>query len=143
MEWWGWIIVGFVCLAGEILTPGGFYLLFFGIAGVIVGLLDLTLLPDQPWIDWLLFSTMAIGATVLLRPKLMTLTEPPESRDDRDSLVGQSITLEQSLAPDEVGQAELRGSPWRIKNVGMRPIISGQRCVVRSVNGLMLEVTPE
>ena len=33
MEWWIWVVLGLALLLGEILTPGGFYLLFFGWCG--------------------------------------------------------------------------------------------------------------
>ena len=39
MLWWAWLLVGFLLVVAELLTPGGFYLLFFGLAGVVVGLL--------------------------------------------------------------------------------------------------------
>ena len=41
MPWWSWLIVGFALLGGEMLAPGGFYLLFLGIGALIVGLLAL------------------------------------------------------------------------------------------------------
>jgi membrane protein implicated in regulation of membrane protease activity len=34
MEWWIWILLGLVLLLGEIVTPGGFYILFFGVGAV-------------------------------------------------------------------------------------------------------------
>jgi membrane protein implicated in regulation of membrane protease activity len=37
MDWWIWVVLGLVLLIGEIVTPGGFYLLFFGIGAVVVG----------------------------------------------------------------------------------------------------------
>jgi inner membrane protein len=39
MAWWIWIVLGLVLLLGEMLTPGGFYILFFGIGAIIVGIL--------------------------------------------------------------------------------------------------------
>ena len=41
MLWWAWLLVGFLLVFAELLTPGGFYLLFFGLAGIVVGLLGL------------------------------------------------------------------------------------------------------
>ena len=39
MLWWVWILLGFLLLLAEVLTPGGLYLLFFGVAAILVGLL--------------------------------------------------------------------------------------------------------
>src|SRR4029078_2204269 len=38
--WWQWLLFGLVLMVAELATPGGFYLLFFGVAAVIVGLLS-------------------------------------------------------------------------------------------------------
>ena len=39
MDWWIWILFGLLLLLVELVTPGGFYILFFGIGAVIVGIL--------------------------------------------------------------------------------------------------------
>ncbi len=39
MVWWAWVLVGFLLLLGEILTPGGFFILFFGVGALVVGAL--------------------------------------------------------------------------------------------------------
>ena len=37
MIWWYWMLVGLVLLGAEMVTPGGFYILFFGLAALVVG----------------------------------------------------------------------------------------------------------
>ena len=39
LGWWAWFILGAVLLALELMTPGGFFLLFFGAAAIVVGTL--------------------------------------------------------------------------------------------------------
>ena len=39
MDWWLWILLGLLLFLAELTTPGGFYILFFGIGAVIVGIL--------------------------------------------------------------------------------------------------------
>ncbi len=34
MDWWIWIVLGLMLVLGELVTPGGFYILFFGIAAI-------------------------------------------------------------------------------------------------------------
>ena len=53
MLWWVWILLGFLLLLAELLTPGGLYLLFFGVAAIIVGLLAGLNLIGPPWMQWL------------------------------------------------------------------------------------------
>src|SRR4029453_3579693 len=36
MDWWIWVLGGLVLLLGEVLTPGGFFVVFFG-AGALLG----------------------------------------------------------------------------------------------------------
>ncbi len=40
MIWWYWMLLGLVLLGAEMVTPGGFYILFFGLAALIVGSCD-------------------------------------------------------------------------------------------------------
>ena len=60
MLWWAWLLVGFLLVAAELLTPGGFYLLFFGLGGIAVGLLGLIALAA---------ATALGGATTLRKRK--------------------------------------------------------------------------
>ena len=38
MIWWQWALLGLVLAAAEILTPGGFFVIFFGLAGLVIAL---------------------------------------------------------------------------------------------------------
>ena len=63
MIWWYWMLIGLVLLGAEMLTPGGFYILFFGLAALIVGSLTGLGFTQAEWIQWLLFSALAILST--------------------------------------------------------------------------------
>ena len=39
MAWWLWVLLGFALVLCELLTPGGFFFLFFGLGAVAVGAL--------------------------------------------------------------------------------------------------------
>ena len=41
MLWWHWIAFGLVLAGFEMLTPGGFFVVFFGVGALLVGLLQL------------------------------------------------------------------------------------------------------
>jgi membrane protein implicated in regulation of membrane protease activity len=60
MIWWYWIFLGLALAGAEMVSPGGFYLLFFGIAAVIVGALVGMNVVQADWLQWLLFSILAV-----------------------------------------------------------------------------------
>ncbi|MBX3319547.1 MAG: NfeD family protein [Nitrospira sp.] len=142
MIWWYWVVLGLALAGAEIVSPGGFYLLFFGIAAVIVGALVGMEVVQADWLQWLLFSMLAILSLLLLRRPLIRLTQgqPPQVMD---SMVGESAILLEELQPGHTGKAELRGSTWSARNVGAVPLLSGQRATVVKVDGLMLLVNSE
>ena len=71
MPWWGWMIVGALLLGSELLiVDAGFYLVFIGIAAAITGLVELAGLGLEPWVQWILFSVIALIFMVMFRKKL-------------------------------------------------------------------------
>jgi membrane protein implicated in regulation of membrane protease activity len=145
MEWWLWVIAGFVLLAAELLTPGGFYLLFFGISAVIVGLINLFGIGGPAWGQWLLFSVFSAGSIAFLRKPLVNRFStrgagPGTATVDTDTLIGAVAVAAEDIASGDIGRVELRGSAWRACNRGLHTIIAGQRCVVERIDGLRLDV---
>ena len=140
MLWWVWILLGFLLLLAELLTPGGLYLLFFGVAAIIVGLLAGLNLIGPPWMQWLMFSILSVVALSLFRRPLLKRLRPATLGIEVDSLVGQTAIALEDMAVDAVGRAELRGSAWSARNVGRDSLTRGQRCTVERVDGLMLFV---
>ena len=140
MLWWVWILLGFLLLLAELLTPGGLYLLFFGVAAILVGLLAGLELMGPPWMQWLMFSVLSVVALSLFRRPLLKLLRPAALAHDVDSLVGEIAIALEDMSADAVGKAELRGSAWSARNVGGNSLTRGQRCTVEKVDGLMLYV---
>ena len=60
MEWWLWAALGLLLAVGEVLTPGGFFVIFFGLAGLVVALLTLVGLGGALWFQILLFSIFSV-----------------------------------------------------------------------------------
>jgi membrane protein implicated in regulation of membrane protease activity len=137
MIWWIWLLLGFLLLALELLTPGGFYLLFFGVAAIGVGLLSAAI--DIPlWIQWLLFSALALVSVMFFRRPLLARLHRGQSTHEVDSMVGETALTLEEIAANAIGKAELRGSTWTARNVGDQPLARSQRCSVERVEGLML-----
>jgi inner membrane protein len=140
MIWWMWIILGCALLLLELATPGGFYFVFFGCSALVVGLLAAGGITTTDWVEWLLFSIFAIGATAFFRKPLLQRLGSGVPPGDVDSLIGETATAMESIKPGAVGKAELRGSAWTAVNNSPESLLRGQRCRVERVDGLTIFV---
>lgn len=141
MAWVLWILAGLALLGLEMLTPGGFVLLFFGVAAVLVGALVGLGLGGPPWLEWLLFSVLALGSMLLLRgPLRARLNARLDEAVGTENLVGEIATLMDDVEPGAVGKAELRGTAWTVRSAETARLARGQRCRVDRVEGLTLWV---
>jgi inner membrane protein len=142
MEWWIWILLGLLLLLGEIVTPGGFYMLFFGVGAVVVGVLAGFDVAGPLWFQFILFSGISLLALWLFRGKLLELTQS-KNQERIDSLVGETATSAETIPANGVGKAELRGTSWTARNVGEKALERGERCKVERVEGLTIFVRRE
>jgi len=139
MPGWAWLVLGFVLLAGEMFAPGGFYLLFPGLAAIIVGLLGMSGLGGPDWLQWLLFTVFSIGALTTLRNRLAKGFRSSVVETE-DSLIGVKVTVTERIEPWGEGQAEHRGSVWKVENRGDEPLEAGRRYTVDAINGVTLRI---
>jgi inner membrane protein len=142
MTWWYWLFMGLVLAGAEMMSPGGFYLLFFGIAALVVGTLAGLGIVQVVWLEWLLFSILAIASLLLFRGPLLRMTKQTPTHVV-DTMVGEIAVLLDDLSPGQTGKAELRGTTWSTRNDGITPLAKGQRAVVIKVDGLVLWVRSE
>ena len=142
MDWWIWILLGLLLLLAELVTPGGFYILFFGIGAVIVGILVALEISGPTWVQFLLFSIVSLLSLWLFREKLLELTRAP-SPDRVDTLVGETAVALEDISINGIGKAEMRGTPWNTRNLSDRPLVRGERCKVEKVEGLTIFVRAE
>jgi membrane protein implicated in regulation of membrane protease activity len=143
MMWWYWIVLGLVLAGIELATPGGFFIIFFGMSAFLVGLLQAAGLARAAWLQWLLFSVIAVVALAFFREPLLRRMQLRERTREVDSLVGEVAVASTDIPPGRYGRAELRGSSWSARNVGEAPVRGGQRCRVVAVDGLMLDIRSE
>jgi hypothetical protein len=144
MIWWYWMLFGIVLLGAEMLTPGGFYILFFGLAALVVGTAAGVGLIQAEWLQWLLFSGVAILSLLIFRgPLLAWIKTRDKEMPTVDSMVGESAMLLEDLASNGTGKVELHGSTWTAHNAGAALLKKGQRCKVERVEGLALWITAE
>ena len=138
MPWWGWIVLGTVILISEIIVSTDFYLVFFAASAVIVGLLVLLGVSLPVSAQWLIFAALSIGMLVLFRARLREKIKTREQ--DVDKLEDEIAVATEQLAAGATGQAELRGSTWRARNIGEVDLEVGDRCRVKRVDGLVLSI---
>jgi inner membrane protein len=141
MEWWMWLAAGLVLVVAELATPGGFVIIFFGIAALLVGVLALLGIVSSIPMQFLLFSVIAVGSLALLRQRLQSRLQTPTG--NVDSLIGDLAIPQERLSPGVVGRVEVRGSTWAARNTSSVTLDPGQRARVAGVDGLTLAVIPE
>jgi membrane protein implicated in regulation of membrane protease activity len=143
MPSWIWFVGGLVLLLFELMTPGGFFFVFFGIAGLSVGALAmLGVGPD--WLLLLVFSLLSVGSLLLFRGPMLRRLSPAKGPEHAvDSLVGSVVVLMEDVPANGTGKAELRGTGWSVQNLADEALAVGRRCVVVRVEGLKLVVRPE
>jgi membrane protein implicated in regulation of membrane protease activity len=138
MSWWMWFLLGLVLLLAEFITPGAFYLFFFGLGAIAVGLLGALGFEPPLTVELLLFLTFSLGLLLLLRKRLRLRFDSKLPDREVDNVVGEVAIALEDIPVDAVGKAELRGSVWNARNVGDSPIRRSQRCAVMRVDGLTL-----
>ena len=141
MAWWLWTILGIALLIVEVVTPGGLFALFFGIAAVLVGALEVIGVAGPPWFQWVLFAALSLVLLTVVRRRMRgALAAKGGPVDD---LVGETAILLDDLPPRGVGRAELRGTSWQARSSADAQLARGQRCRVERVEGLTLWIRPE
>jgi inner membrane protein len=143
MQWWMWAILGLFLLILEVATFSGFYVMFFGIGGLLVAALVATGSGGPPAVQWLLFSILSLVALSLFRRPIMERLSPVLAGKEVDSLLREIGVASEEIASGAVGKVELRGASWSARNVGPAPLARAQRCRVERVEGLMLLVHAE
>jgi inner membrane protein len=139
MSWWLWLLCGIGLLLLELLTPGGFFILFFGVGAILVGLLAWSGLAGPDWVQWLLFGTFSAAALLIFRKPLLKKLRRT-STHEVDSMIGETAVALVDIAVQQIGKAELRGSAWTAQNTGNSAIAAGQRCRVEGMHGLTLYI---
>lgn len=135
-------MIGGVILFGAELAfiDAQFYLVFVGLAAIVVGLLVASTTVVQ-WAQWALFAVLSIASMVLFRSRIYRRLRgnPPEVHAGP---IGGVLTLPAALAPGESCRVEHAGSFWTVQNASAIPLLAGVRVRIASVQGLTLLVEP-
>jgi membrane protein implicated in regulation of membrane protease activity len=139
---WFWFVAGLVLLIGEVLIPATF-LVWFGIAALIIGTLTLTGFADVAWWPWqaqlvafavLSFVMVFVGRKVF--PSSRAPTDPTELNSPLNRWVGSEATLQEPIV-DGVGRVKLGDTTWRVVGADTE---AGAKVRVTSVKDGALQV---
>ena len=141
MSWSFWMILGLGLLVFEVLTPGGFFTFFFGIAAFLVAGLVFFGVIESGTLQWLVFAVLGTVLIGVFRPLVRKAfgTNLPKV----DQLVGQTAIAMEALDANGRGKVELRGASWNGVYSGSGSVLKGDRLRVTKVDGLSLVVEKE
>lgn len=140
MTWWMWLLVGLILLVAEILTPGGFFVIFFGFGAIAVGILSLLGMSLPLTFEVLIFILLSAASLLLFRRPMLARFRMDTPKREIDSLVGEFAIASAEIPAGGFGKAQLRGSNWNVRNVGEGSIAAEARVRVEKVDGLTLWV---
>lgn len=138
---WNWMVLGFILLTLEILAPGVF-LLWIGIAALLVGALSLQLW-DVAWWTWqaqvLVFLALSLVSAYaghrIMRDRQTGGDEPLLNRRDAQ-LVGRTATLQEPILEGH-GRIRIDDTIWKVTGPDAAP---GARVKVIAASGGELTV---
>ena len=137
---WSWWIAGLVLLAAEMLVPG-FFLVWIGLAALIVGMLSLLFWDSSFWlwqVQAIVFALLAVAATLIGRRLVLQHgeTDQPFLNQRAQSLVGRTATLAEPIREGR-GRIRLDDTVWRVSGPDL-PV--GTKVKVVATDGRYLTV---
>lgn len=132
--WWIWVIFGILMCLAEIMTPSGFYLIFIGLAAILVGVVSYFV--DSLVIQLILFSVSFILFILLFRKKCLKSINKKNAQVDDSEFTGEIARTLEAIPVGEEGKIELRGTGWTGCNGGDTDLPSNTECRIVSRDGL-------
>ena len=143
MTWWSWMILGAVLLGAELFAVDAqFYLVFLGLSAALVGFASLFGLAIPEWGQWMAFAILSLSSFFTFRKSVYEKIRG-SAPGFRETISGNSVNVEQELAPGAEARLEFRGTRWTVRNIGDTPIAAGSRATVVEVDGLTLRIQAE
>lgn len=136
---WNWLIVGVVLMGIETFAPGVF-MLWLGIAALIVGLLTFTI--NWSWqTQIIVFAILSIAMVPLWRhfsKRNEKPTDKPFLNKRAQGLIGRVFTLEKPIV-DGTGTVKIDDTIWRVSGADAP---AGSRVKIIHADGASLRVGP-
>ncbi len=141
IEWWHWVVLGLCLSIAELVVPA-FFIIWFGIGALLIGLL-LLVAPDLTFASQLVIWAVVSSLLVLvwfryLRPRTMTVIGTSAA-----NVVGEIGVLVSDLCPNSRGQVRfqkpiLGADAWEC--YADESIKAGERVRIVAVEGNYIKV---
>lgn len=141
---WNWMALGLVLLTLEILVPGVF-LLWIGLAALIVGVISLMFWDAQFWVwqvqvvAFLALSLVSAFAGRRIMGRADEVSDQPLLNRRGDQLVGRVATLAEPIT-DGRGRIRVGDTIWRVSGPDLP---AGTKVRVKAASDLDLELVVE
>ena len=130
-----WIIAGLILAALEMVVPG-FVIIWFGIAGVLTGILAIFI--HNQYVQFSIFIVLS-GTMVFLSQRIARrITHPEPEPVGANRMSGAVGLVVQHVTPPEFGRVKVNGDEWRAQ--ADTPIAAGTKVRVLNVEGTHLTV---
>ena len=136
---WVWICVGVSLLVLEVLIQTEFWLVFIGLAALLVGGLTSAGLGGPLWAQWVALATFSVLLTVFFRKRIHEKFVHPAPGVGPE-LVGERVLVHTRMDTGATGSVEHRGSTWPARNTGTTPIEANTHATIQQVSGIELEI---
>ncbi len=130
-----WIIAGLVLAALEMIVPG-FVIIWFGVAGVVTGVL--AIFVHNPYVQFGVFLFLSAVMVVFSQRIGRRMTHPEPELVGANRMVGATGRVVADIKPPEFGRVNVRGEEWRA--AALRELAVGANVRVVSVDGTHLVV---
>ncbi|WP_337008172.1 NfeD family protein [Pantoea sp. AS142] len=137
---WFWLTLGGLMLAAEMLGTSG-YLLWSGLAAVIVGLIE-WLVPMSWTAQGSLFAVLTLICVFLWYRwmRYREASQTPNALNQRGSqMIGMQLTLDTALQ-NSTGHVRIGDSSWRVK--ADQDLPAGTLVIVVGIEGITLRIQP-
>ncbi len=133
------MVLGLALLISEILTPGGFFIFFFGIGGIFIGLI-VYFFPNITLTNQIfLFSIFSIISLLIFRKPLQHLFQNRFGGVEEE-IIGSEVVVIKAISPRQSGLVEFRGSPWKAVVDTNESLPKGINCRVTKICKLTFTV---
>ncbi len=134
---WNWLIAGLILMGVEMLAPGVF-MLWLGLAALLVGLLSFVIHWSWP-VQLLAFAVFALASVPLWRrigKRHNEATDQPFLNRRTDALIGRVLTLDRPIVGGS-GTVRIDDTVWRVAGADAP---AGSRIRIVAMDGSNLRV---
>jgi membrane protein implicated in regulation of membrane protease activity len=136
---WVWGIVGLGLLILELLTVS-FFLMFFGIAALVVAVLKWTGLNDFAT-EMTIFSLVGVVGTFFFRSKLVNKLQSRQTGNSSQTDQNQEIHLSADVPAGGQALIEYQGANWTAINNGSETLTAGTKVRIERIDGVKIIIT--